>query len=66
MEFLENTDPKQFIFTEKYQTKTEEVVVYCAQCINIYKFVQKENGLAKTFYNWQGLMKMEINGILSE
>ena len=41
MEFLENRDPKLFIFTEKYQTETEEVVVYCAQCIKIGKFVQK-------------------------
>ena len=32
MEFLENRDPKLFIFTEKYQTETEEVVVHREQC----------------------------------
>ena len=60
MEFLENRDPKLFIFLEKYQTETEEVVVYCAQCIKICKFVQFVQ------FAMKGLTKMEINGILRE
>ena len=65
MEFLENRDPKLFIFLEKYQTETEEVVVYCAQCIKICKFVQKYIHCSIQFAV-KGLTKLEINGILKE
>ena len=45
MEFLENRDPKLFIFTEKYQTETEEVVVHSLDAV----------GASQIFFHTQNL-----------